>query len=284
MREFIVEADGGSRGNPGPAGYGAVVIDAATGETLAESGRVHRRRHEQRRRVPGPGGRPARRPRTGPDGRVHVRMDSKLVVEQMSGRWKIKHPDMKPLAAEARSDSPCRPGHVRVDPARAEQARGPPGQRGDGRGQAGRAVVAVGVHGGPGHAGREVGCAGTAGPRGTPQGARGTARPATARRQPTDSRQHSRPTGAPQHRHRPRRTGRTGSAGLRGAPKGRGEPRDQPQPPDSQPTPGSTTDTERRRRTGRTERGLRDPGPRRGLPPTWAHPPPSYCCGTARPR
>jgi ribonuclease H / adenosylcobalamin/alpha-ribazole phosphatase len=28
-------------------------------------------------------------------------MDSKLVVEQMSGRWKIKHPDMKPLAAEA---------------------------------------------------------------------------------------------------------------------------------------------------------------------------------------
>ncbi len=33
--------------------------------------------------------------------RVHVRMDSKLVVEQMSGRWKIKHPDMKPLAARA---------------------------------------------------------------------------------------------------------------------------------------------------------------------------------------
>jgi ribonuclease H / adenosylcobalamin/alpha-ribazole phosphatase len=30
-----------------------------------------------------------------------VRMDSKLVVEQMSGRWKIKHPDMRPLAAEA---------------------------------------------------------------------------------------------------------------------------------------------------------------------------------------
>lgn len=36
MREFIVEADGGSRGNPGPAGYGSVVIDATTGETLVE--------------------------------------------------------------------------------------------------------------------------------------------------------------------------------------------------------------------------------------------------------
>ncbi|MFC7510757.1 reverse transcriptase-like protein [Streptomyces thermocarboxydus] len=36
-----------------------------------------------------------------PDARVHVRMDSKLVIEQMSGRWKIKHPAMKPLAAEA---------------------------------------------------------------------------------------------------------------------------------------------------------------------------------------
>ena len=37
MREFIVEADGGSRGNPGPAGYGSVVLDAVTGETLVEA-------------------------------------------------------------------------------------------------------------------------------------------------------------------------------------------------------------------------------------------------------
>jgi ribonuclease H / adenosylcobalamin/alpha-ribazole phosphatase len=33
---------------------------------------------------------------------VEARMDSKLVVEQMSGRWRIKHPDLQPLAAEAR--------------------------------------------------------------------------------------------------------------------------------------------------------------------------------------
>ena len=35
-RRFIVEADGGSRGNPGPAGYGALVRDADTGRLLAE--------------------------------------------------------------------------------------------------------------------------------------------------------------------------------------------------------------------------------------------------------
>src|SRR5690606_25166850 len=34
---YIVEADGGSRGNPGPAGYGAVVRDAADGQVLAEA-------------------------------------------------------------------------------------------------------------------------------------------------------------------------------------------------------------------------------------------------------
>ncbi|MFC9929892.1 bifunctional RNase H/acid phosphatase [Streptomyces sp. NPDC127190] len=103
MREFIVEADGGSRGNPGPAGYGAVVRDAATGQTLAEAaeylGVATNNVAEYRGLVAG-----LRAARTlDPTARVHVRMDSKLVVEQMSGRWKIKHPDLKPLATEARS-------------------------------------------------------------------------------------------------------------------------------------------------------------------------------------
>ncbi|MER5882508.1 bifunctional RNase H/acid phosphatase [Streptomyces sp. NPDC001941] len=101
MRELIVEADGGSRGNPGPAGYGAVVIDPATGETLAERaefiGVATNNVAEYRGLVAGLSA--ARE--LDPDASVHVRMDSKLVVEQMSGRWKIKHPDMKPLAAEA---------------------------------------------------------------------------------------------------------------------------------------------------------------------------------------
>lgn len=101
MREFIVEADGGSRGNPGPAGYGAVVVDAATGETLAERaeyiGIATNNVAEYRGLVAGL--RAAHE--LDPAASVRVRMDSKLVVEQMSGRWKIKHPDMKPLAAEA---------------------------------------------------------------------------------------------------------------------------------------------------------------------------------------
>jgi probable phosphoglycerate mutase len=41
-----------------------------------------------------------------PEADVEVRMDSKLVVEQMSGNWKIKHPDMKPLALEAKRLAP----------------------------------------------------------------------------------------------------------------------------------------------------------------------------------
>lgn len=110
MREFVVEADGGSRGNPGPAGYGAAVSDAATGETLAEAaefiGVATNNVAEYRGLLAGLRAAHA----LDPGARVAVRMDSKLVVEQMSGRWKIKHPDMKPLATEARAVFP--PGRV----------------------------------------------------------------------------------------------------------------------------------------------------------------------------
>ncbi|GHB35078.1 hypothetical protein GCM10010377_27800 [Streptomyces viridiviolaceus] len=110
MREFVVEADGGSRGNPGPAGYGAVVLDAATGQTLVETaeylGVVTNNVAEYRGLLAG-----LRAAHTlDPSATVRVRMDSKLVVEQMSGRWKIKHPAMKPLAAEAGRVFP--PGRV----------------------------------------------------------------------------------------------------------------------------------------------------------------------------
>ncbi|MGW6785905.1 reverse transcriptase-like protein, partial [Streptomyces sp. NPDC054987] len=97
----VVEADGGSRGNPGPAGYGAVVLDPASGETLVERaeyiGVATNNVAEYKGLI---AGLTAARD-LAPDAEVLVRMDSKLVVEQMSGRWKIKHPDMKPLAAEA---------------------------------------------------------------------------------------------------------------------------------------------------------------------------------------
>ncbi|GFH34416.1 bifunctional RNase H/acid phosphatase [Streptomyces pacificus] len=101
MRELVVEADGGSRGNPGPAGYGAVVRDAASGQPLLERaeyiGVATNNVAEYRGLIAGL----KAASELDPHARVHARMDSKLVVEQMSGRWKIKHPDMKPLAAEA---------------------------------------------------------------------------------------------------------------------------------------------------------------------------------------
>jgi probable phosphoglycerate mutase len=101
-RRLVVEADGGSRGNPGPAGYGAVVRDAATGEVLAEVseslGRATNNVAEYSGLIAGLQAAAAIAPGTD----VDVRMDSKLVVEQMSGRWQIKHPAMRPLAAKAR--------------------------------------------------------------------------------------------------------------------------------------------------------------------------------------
>ena len=105
-RRFVVEADGGSRGNPGPAGYGAVVRDADTGRIIAEAAEFigHATNNVAEYRGLIAGLRAAHD--LDPDATVDVRMDSKLVVEQMSGRWKIKHPDMQPLAAEARTVLP----------------------------------------------------------------------------------------------------------------------------------------------------------------------------------
>ncbi|MEU1127712.1 reverse transcriptase-like protein, partial [Streptomyces sp. NPDC005899] len=102
-RRLVVEADGGSRGNPGPAGYGAVVLDALDDRTLAEAaeyiGVATNNVAEYRGLIAGLEAVKELFPDTAVQ--VRVRMDSKLVVEQMSGRWKIKHPDMKPLAAQA---------------------------------------------------------------------------------------------------------------------------------------------------------------------------------------
>jgi len=100
-RAVLIEADGGSRGNPGPAAYGAVLKDADTGEVIAEEGTTIGVARNNVAEYSGliAGLRLAEA--YAPEAEVEVRMDSKLVVEQMSGRWKIKHPDMKPLAREA---------------------------------------------------------------------------------------------------------------------------------------------------------------------------------------
>jgi probable phosphoglycerate mutase len=97
--KVIVEADGGSRGNPGKAGYGAVV-KSPDGDVLAEVtgalGMTTNNVAEYSGMIAGL----KAAAELGAD-EVDVRMDSRLVVEQMSGRWKIKHEGLRPLAAEA---------------------------------------------------------------------------------------------------------------------------------------------------------------------------------------
>ncbi|MCK0173440.1 bifunctional RNase H/acid phosphatase [Mycolicibacterium sp. F2034L] len=98
--KVLVEADGGSRGNPGPAGYGAVVLSPER-DVLAEVkqaiGVATNNVAEYRGLIAGL----AEAAKVGATD-VAVSMDSKLVVEQMSGRWKVKHPDLIALHQEAR--------------------------------------------------------------------------------------------------------------------------------------------------------------------------------------
>ena len=109
VRRLIVEADGGSRGNPGRAAYGALIRDAESLTVLAAEGLpigvATNNVAEYRGLVAGLEMARA----LDAEAAVEVRMDSKLVIEQMAGRWKIKHPDMKPLALEA---SRVRPAEV----------------------------------------------------------------------------------------------------------------------------------------------------------------------------
>jgi probable phosphoglycerate mutase len=97
-RQFLIEADGGSRGNPGESGSGAIVVDRATGELLVEIsefiGVATNNVAEYRALLAGV----TAALELDPHADIEVRMDSKLVIEQMSGGWKIKHPDMQALA------------------------------------------------------------------------------------------------------------------------------------------------------------------------------------------
>jgi probable phosphoglycerate mutase len=125
MSRIIIEADGGSRGNPGVAAGGAVVSDEETGVVIAQIGvyvgHATNNVAEYNGMVAGLRYAVEHTEMTVP---IHIRMDSKLVVEQMSGRWKIKHPDMALLAAQARALIGGRPVSFewvpRLDNARAD--------------------------------------------------------------------------------------------------------------------------------------------------------------------
>jgi len=101
-RRLVVEADGGSRGNPGIAAGGAVVLDDASGDVLSEVGVYVGIASNNVAEYNGLIAGLETALQRDPSASVHVRLDSKLVVEQMTGRWKIKHPDMQVLAGRAR--------------------------------------------------------------------------------------------------------------------------------------------------------------------------------------
>jgi ribonuclease HI len=95
---LLIHTDGAARGNPGPAGAGAILRDASTGEVLAEVaqglGRATnnvaewtavRLALEEARDLGA--------------SHVDVRMDSQLVARQISGMYRVKHPDLKPIHA-----------------------------------------------------------------------------------------------------------------------------------------------------------------------------------------
>ena len=100
--KLVIFADGGSRGNPGIAGSGTAVYNADRSQLLREIAYVVGQKstnnvaeyHGLLRGLEAA-------VELGAD-EVEFYMDSKLVVEQMNGRWKIKHPDMQKLAIEAR--------------------------------------------------------------------------------------------------------------------------------------------------------------------------------------
>jgi ribonuclease HI len=96
---LVVHVDGGSRGNPGPAA-GAAVISSADGELLAEAsellGVATNNVAEYRGLLLG-----VRRARELGATELELVNDSELIAKQLSGLYKVKHPDMRPLHAQA---------------------------------------------------------------------------------------------------------------------------------------------------------------------------------------
>ena len=99
-RAVLIEADGGSRGNPGAAAYGAVLKDADTGEVIAERaeriGVATNNVAEYRALLLG-----VRRARELGARQIEIVNDSELVAKQLTGVYKVKHAAMRPLHLDA---------------------------------------------------------------------------------------------------------------------------------------------------------------------------------------
>jgi len=93
-------ADGGARGNPGPAAGGAVLL-GEDGRVLCERGEYLGTATNNVAEYTGLIVGLEEAKRLGTVTMLDVRMDSLLVVQQMRGIWKIKHPGLRPLAIRA---------------------------------------------------------------------------------------------------------------------------------------------------------------------------------------
>lgn len=97
---FVAGFDGGSRGNPGPAAWGVVVLDAEGNPVEGHAGTIGRATNnvaEYTALLEAL----ALAKEAGAD-EVELRADSELVVRQMNGAYKVRHPDLIPLHAEAK--------------------------------------------------------------------------------------------------------------------------------------------------------------------------------------
>jgi ribonuclease HI len=97
---IVAYIDGGARGNPGPAGYG-VRIEQPDGTLIEEFceaiGTATNNVAEYRGLIAA-----LEWAKQHGHKRLHVRSDSLLLVQQMLGRFKVKHPGLQPLSAKAR--------------------------------------------------------------------------------------------------------------------------------------------------------------------------------------
>lgn len=96
---FVLQADGAARGNPGPAGAGAVLLDAA-GNVVAELRRAlgvaTNNRAEYEALVMG-----LQEARRRGIEELVVRLDSELLVRQLRGEYRIKSKGLQPYAQAA---------------------------------------------------------------------------------------------------------------------------------------------------------------------------------------
>jgi len=100
---LVVYTDGGARGNPGPAGAGVVIYerDEKIGDAKQYLGERQTNNWAEYEAVEIALGRLLEMGMKGRD--IEFRLDSQLVVEQLSGNWKIKDVNLRQQATDIRS-------------------------------------------------------------------------------------------------------------------------------------------------------------------------------------